>query len=420
MQGRAWYHGWNIVALCVLLEMAGVGLTIICNSLFMPSWTKTFGVPVSTIAMGITFFSFGTVAIGYMIGIWTTRYTTRRLFLTGLLLLGTAHLLIAAAQQVWQILAIYGLILPFAIGLTGSITCQALVSRWFVRRVGLAMGLTIAGLAVPGLLFPSAIVKLLEMTSWRVLWAGVGAIILIVLVPLMLAVVRERPAEDDPFGYVTRKTGATAGESIIGLRDIVGRRNFVVVVAAFLSVQCIPMMLYINLTPIIESYGGNARLSGYFLMTFAVSAMISKMGGGWLADRVGSRIPLVVAALGTGTGALLLSVPSADPAYLFGVAIAIGMSGASWTLVAASLLAEFGAKSFGRAYGLASALSPIATLSAGVVAKLEEVSGSYAGPLLTLGGLAIASALMVLVVFRPRSEHAASASAIGGTEGHPA
>ena len=39
LRARRYYHGWNIVALCVAVQIAALGLTLNSFSLFLHDWT---------------------------------------------------------------------------------------------------------------------------------------------------------------------------------------------------------------------------------------------------------------------------------------------------------------------------------------------------------------------------------------------
>jgi len=50
---RGWYYGWNIVAVCVLAQVAANGLTYNCMTLFLPDWSKQLHAPVSLLQLSI-------------------------------------------------------------------------------------------------------------------------------------------------------------------------------------------------------------------------------------------------------------------------------------------------------------------------------------------------------------------------------
>lgn len=416
MQGKPrpkrWYHGWNIVAACVLMQTAALALTINCFSLFVPSWTRDFHVPVSDIALAISLASVVTAVLSYVVGVAADRYPARWLFGTAIAALCLSHLLIGTAGAAWHLQATYAVLVPLALA-CASIPCQALVSRWFVRRVGLAMGITAFGLSVAGVIFPQIVVALLPEVGWRTLWIGMIGLVLLIVLPVMLLVVRDRPDPEDPFGYMQSPHDRPLGEQSAShsVRDILSRRNFWAIMGAFACIQLISMTTTVNIAPIIVAHGGTAENAGLFLSAYYASALVCKLGSGWLSDRIGTKLLIAVATAAAASGAMLLALPDARPAFILGVAVLLGMAAAIWTLLAAAMLAEFGSASFGRAYGLACTVAPIGSLAPPIVALVQESTGSYLLPLTSLGGLAFLSVLGVLLLYRPARVKRAAAPA---------
>jgi len=50
---QRWYHGWNIVAVCVLAGIAASALPINAFSLFLHDWSVQLHSPISTLQLGI-------------------------------------------------------------------------------------------------------------------------------------------------------------------------------------------------------------------------------------------------------------------------------------------------------------------------------------------------------------------------------
>ena len=55
-QRRGWYHGWNIVAVCVLSQTVANGLPVNAFSLFLRDWSAQLHTPISTLQLGIVAF----------------------------------------------------------------------------------------------------------------------------------------------------------------------------------------------------------------------------------------------------------------------------------------------------------------------------------------------------------------------------
>lgn len=404
-RGR-WYHGWNIVAVCVLSQVAALGLTINCFSLFLPLWSKDFGLPVSTLTTAITIFSLGCSVVVPFAGAFADRFPARWLF--GLALAGLAafHVVIGFVTRGWQLLALYSVLLPVLISFAASVPAQALVSRWFVKRVGLAMGLTAFGLALAGVVLPPLVVGFLPSLGWRAVWWIGGAVIGLLVLPVVASVMRDRPGPADSQAYVGEGHAPAAAGPKLSVRDIFSRRNFWVVICVFVPVQCVSMGVTINLGPMIVNSGHSVSAAGGLLSLLSVAALAAKLLAGAAADKLGNRWPLVGIGLIAAAGAAILAVSGGDLRMIAAAMTLIGLSGGVWTLLASATAAEFGAQGFGRAFGLISAFTPLGSLAPPVVAKMQEVTGDYRAAFLGLAVLSVAGAAAGLLLNQPRARSA--------------
>ena len=392
-----WYHGWNIVGVSVLSQVAALALTMNCFSLFLHDWTREFGVPVSALALGITLFSVGCMVTAPLAGLAAARYPARWVFAAALAGLAAAHVAIGSAKAAWQIVLIYAVVLPFVIAFASAVQGQAVVSRWFVRRVGVAMGLTAFGAALAGVIFPSLIVWLLQILGWREVWWLFSAAIAGIALPLVVAVARDRPTEEEGRYYIGSGEPLRA-DSKLGLAQIVRRRNFWVTIGVFIPVQCCFMSVSVNFAPMVMSYGLSSTSAGILLSLMSAAALCAKLLSGLAADRFGNRPPLVGAALCVSLGMGVIIISPHQPALLVVGVLLVGCAGACWTLLASATVAEFGANDFGRAYGLISAFTPVGSLAAPLLARVEEIGGSYRPGLMALGLLACCGAGVALLL----------------------
>src|ERR1700730_8541892 len=65
---RGWYHGWNIVAVCVLSQVAANGLTYNAYSLFLRDWSEELHSPVSRLQLPIAGMALVAALISPMVG----------------------------------------------------------------------------------------------------------------------------------------------------------------------------------------------------------------------------------------------------------------------------------------------------------------------------------------------------------------
>jgi MFS family permease len=88
-------------------------------------------------------------------------------------------------------LALYALLLPVSVAFAATLTANAVVSRWFVRRLGLALGLTSFGLGLAGVVLPPIVAAVIPYLGWRLIWRFCGLLIAVIAVPLVLWIVRD-------------------------------------------------------------------------------------------------------------------------------------------------------------------------------------------------------------------------------------
>jgi len=396
----SYYHGWNIVTACVLSQMSALGLTMNCFSLFVQGWSAEFHTPISALALGVMIFGLVCSVFVVPAGLAVDKFPVRRVFGLGLVAVALLHGAVASVTAGWQIIAIYSLLLPAAITFSSGVPSQAIVSRWFVRRRGIAMGLTAFGLAVAAVVFPPVITHLLPILGWRGVWWLFAGLIGLVIMPITVLMLRDRPTPEEAAAYIPPDSQfASAPNS--SLRQVLSRGRFWAIMAVFLSVQSVSATLALCLAPIVLSRGLTLQDAGVLLSIYAVSALTGKLISGLVVDRLGTRIPFAGVALLAAVGVALLGMAQTIPLFTAAM-IVIGLSQGHWTILPSSIAAEFGQGGFARAYGAVSAATPVGTIAPTLVAWCYEQSATYAPSLFVLGGLALAGAATALVALNER------------------
>lgn len=412
---RGHYHGWNIVAATILSQVAANGLTYNTFSLFVRDWSVDLHAPISQLQLAVAAMGLVAALASPVIGSLADRYPARRMFAAGLVGIGIFYAAISFATSVWQLIALYGLVVPIALALSTSVSANPLISRWFVRRLGLALGLSAFGIGMAGVLLPPLIAALLPQFGWRVIWRVGALLVALVVMPLVVLVIRDRPAARDGLYYLTpeggaalshghgavAKHGAAAETAQLSWRQVLTRKNFWLLVFIYLPIMAVYGGIGQNLAPYAGSHGLSRGDAGQLLSVLSFSHVSATLLLGMLSDRFGNRLPLAGLALTVAAGAALLAFATGFPAIAAGCALA-GLGGGVFTLLAAAISAEFGANVMGRAFGMAMFFIPLGTLSPFALAKAQEVTGSYTPALTCMIGVAMFSAMLSLFFFRDR------------------
>ena len=143
---------------------------------------------------------FSIALIGYAGTAWLAgrlfdRYGPRRLFPLGTLCLGVGLIASAHTNALWQLCLTWGVLVCQGINLTGFVPHAALVSRWFQRKRGVAVGLAISGASIGSLTIVPAVQYLVNDIGWRSAYTLLGWVILLGLTPINALWQRHDPAD---------------------------------------------------------------------------------------------------------------------------------------------------------------------------------------------------------------------------------
>jgi MFS family permease len=420
-----WYYGWNIVAVSIIAQIAGNGLSINTLSLFLKQWSADLHAPISSLQLAPAAMGLMSSLAAPFLGPLADKKPAKWLFGLGLLGLGVFHVAVGFATASWQVVALYGLVLPISVCIASALTANAVVSRWFVRRRGLALGLSAFGIGMAGVVLPPIAATLMPMIGWRGVWIGFGLLTAIVFLPLVVLVVRDRPTALEGLHYVGGEvTGGPHGHGGGGggdltWRQVLARKNFWLLVIVYLPILGIYGGGSQNIAPLAASHGVGPQMASILLSIVGLSHVLATLLLGLASDRFGNRVPFMGLAFVAAAGAGLLGIGQGFGTMAVGAAL-IGAGGGLFPLLAAAIAAEFGSAGFGRAFGLAMAFVPVISLAPFVIAKTQETTGSYAPALFGLAGVAVLGGLLILLLRERKDGDAARLKETTVLEADPA
>ena len=208
------FYGWFVVMGCSLVALGTAG-TQFSFGVFLQPMTEEFGWSRGTLslAFGITFMLSGLMRplAGYL----ADRYNAKLVVLCGVALLGVMLLIVPSVRTLAQLYAVFAVM---SIGLTMGVgpILTKVISAWFYARRGLTLGLyTSAGSFGALILVPTASIFLI-LFDWRDAYYFLGALALLVILPIGLAFIRNTPQEVglEPLGDTSdiRRRGGAGGE----------------------------------------------------------------------------------------------------------------------------------------------------------------------------------------------------------------
>jgi len=400
---RGWYRGWTIVAICIICQAVANGLTYNSSGLFYEDWSAQLHSPISHLTLGIAFMGVVASILSPFVGALADRYPARRLFVCGLLGMALFYLGIGSVTAAWQVLALYGLVAGPSLTLCTAIPANALIARWFVRRRGLALGLSAFGIGLSGVVLPPIISRVQHVADWRMIWWSGSVLIAVVVVPLVVLVMRNRPTEEEGRYYLSGEAAPAgthahaAGGAQIGWRQVATRRNFWLLVGIYLPILALSGACVQLIRPYGTVHGISKDTSALLLSLLSLMHLVAMLGLGMLSDRFGNRLPFAGLAALMVVGAVLLAMGSGLPVITLGCAL-VGLGGGVIALLAAAVAVEFGAEGVGRAFGMCMFFVPVITLAPWSIERIQEATGSYAPPFIGWAVLLAVSLVLSLLL----------------------
>ena len=288
--GQSW-HAWAALAVGVLAVTAHSALSI-GTSVLMKPIVAEFGWDRSAWAASMTMRMLAMIAIVTWAGQLTDRLGARRVLATGGLLMGAGVLGMAVIAS-WPQLVAVSIVVGTGQACIGSVAASALVLRLFTQRRGVAIGILNGGDNLLNSFVPPAAAVGLAAWGWRPTLAVFGVAYLL----LALAIL-------DVLG--DRDVGPDAVRRRVSLRDLPWRdpRLWMLVltyVCTYAWITSIQIHFHAFQTDLGRTPADAASLLSIQILVGALGAPLF----GWLAERTGARVALLVVLAGLASTSVL-------------------------------------------------------------------------------------------------------------------
>jgi MFS family permease len=337
------FHGWKLVwALSVILFFAAGG-SMYVFPVFIESFQEEFGWSMTQISVGAAFFAIVMGLSNPVVGTLFARWGARATMLTGATLLALASIAYASLLSLWMLYATM-MVAGFAVASSTVLPAQTLVTHWFDRFRGRAMGVTMLGIGAGGLLLPPLNEFLIRLLGWRLTWLVSCAILVVIVIPLIATFVRTRPSDLglSRDGTGSGEAGGAESAPTRGLttKAALATLTFWLLVGIFLLQLTGVAALNFHFVPFaIQEIGFTSQQAAVFYGLAVGFSIVGRLLFGWLADRwpptLLMAISLLLAALGPAVLELFflrLRLHEVNLLWLYAVPFGIGSGGNFVTL----------------------------------------------------------------------------------------
>jgi MFS family permease len=293
---------------------------------------------------------------------------------------GCGLILASFIQVLWQYYTIY-VVIAVGLAAVGLVPSQTVVSHWFTRRRGTAMGIVMTGIGLGGMAMVFVASTLNEAYGWRWTYRILGLLVLGIVVPVILAVIRNRPEELGlaPDGVKDSGTGAASGDRMQGLtvKECLGIAPFHLTCLIMALFSVILGGLTMHAIALFRSYGVE-EASALWSLTLGVS-VAGRIIFGSLSDRVSKKLLLGVSWVLHTLGFASIMMMAGTHGYVWGFVVCYGLALGSFVTLFPLFLGErFGVEHFSKLVGV-TGLFQVIGLAVGSVlmGRIYDAAASY-------------------------------------------
>jgi sugar phosphate permease len=429
--------GVQVVATAFAALFSVVGLALYGLPLYYDFMVREFGWSRTMVTSGnaISKLIVGPL-FGFGAGWIVDRFGPRRLMMAGILMAAGALVGLGTVSAVWAFYFFYFFnALGYVCG--GPLPCQVLLSRWFDKTRGRAMGIAYLGIGIGGAIVPLLAAWLTAHLGWRGSLQAVGLLIVLIAFPLAYFVkevptghARGEPVEPRAGARPSASAKATADRRSAkrgGWSTSSGRADTRVQpgIAGVLSTPAFFLLAIGSMCSIAAVGGTNQHLKlflsldrGYtqadaarIISLILTISILGRLLMGWLADQMPRKhVMVLIYLLVAAAIPLLLVRPSGMMMYAFAAVFGLGLGG-EYLIIPLMAGELFGVRVLGRVMGIVLTADGVAEATAPMlVGYLRDRTGSYDIGFITLVATALVGAAAIALLPKPATVQPRTAS----------
>jgi OFA family oxalate/formate antiporter-like MFS transporter len=407
------FYGWWVLLGIFTSYTALVGVHIYTLSLFYPELMREFGWSEAQVTQpaAISFLT-GAAITAFISGLFD-RFSVRVFMILGATAYVVGLFSFCSLHTLTQMTAIY---VVFAVSqvCAGQVPTMLVVTRWFKRYRGIAIGVTLTATSFGAAVFPLVVRHSLAMGRWRDAMLILTIVSGVMMLLPLIFVVRSRPEDKglEPDGDAAQPEirdapdpqALQAGPSL----------NAALRMPVFYVLAFATGSLWFCMNGIVQhqaifmngELGVSMDAVPIIVSAIFWFAIAGKLVFGYLSDRFDKILMMLIVVVILIIGLSILRMSSADhlsSLYGYAAVFGVGFSG-TFAMIQLVIAEFFSGRSYGKILGVLTSVD-VAAGGIGItaVAKMKEAYGSYLPVIEILIGLCCLVALAVVFLYRMRS-----------------
>ncbi|MDP6607024.1 MAG: MFS transporter [Dehalococcoidia bacterium] len=408
------FYGYWIVGGALVAQFMFTGTQTSVVGVFLKPMTEELGWQRAEFFYPQTLGRFIFAFAGFFIGVYVDRYGARPLMVIGVTILAATLFLAGEVTELWQWVALRGVLFILGAVLVGNLVVNVTISKWFVEKRGRAIGVAAMGVSLAGVVWPPAMTAYVDGFGWRAGWHALAITTLVLVIPI--AMIMRREPEDHglhPDGRSDQEVAAGSGavaeadyaNSLTRGQALRTSTLYLLIVSFGLAVVGVGVILTQTI-PFLTDEGFSRGTAAIMSSAMSLPALVSKPIWGLVIERVDPR-PIAAAGFALSAVATIIILLSAKagivPPLAAGyVLMGIGFGG-HIPIQEVIWASYFGRRYLGAVRSVAMPFSLVIGAGAPLaVASYFDAVGNYDGAFYAISVLWMVAAALVMLVRRPR------------------
>jgi len=395
----SYYHGYNIVAACFVIQGASIGALFAYGVLFTELEAE-FGWSRATIsgASSMAFLVMGALAI--LAGKLNDHIGPKLLIVGSAICFGIGYAMLSAISAPWELYVLYGVLVGIGLS-THDVVTLSTVARWFVRKRGTMSGIAKVGTGCGQVVVPMIASALIAAYGWRISCLVIGVATMVILVVAGLALrgdpreIGLRPDGDAPVAGVAAAAGPVGVTLGMALR---AGPFWILCLVELVSFFCL-FTIMVHIVPHAIDLGAAPATAALILSAIGGLSIAGRLTVGTVNDRIGGKRSLIICFVVLACALAMLQVAD-RAALLFVFAGVYGFAhGGLLTVISPTVAELFGTDSHGVLFGIVLFCGTLGgALGPWLAGALFDSSGSYSVAFLLLTGVALLGVVLLLML----------------------
>ena len=407
---KPFYGWWIVIVSAVTLLLAG-GIGFYSFGAFFTPLISEFGWNRAQISLSMSVM--GLVGlIGPLLGMWVNKYGAKRIMVMGALIMGISFACLGFTFSIYYFYALYFVVAAGQMAII-NIPVLTLVSHWFEKRKGLAIGISVAGYGLGGMAMLPLAAYLISLLDWRWTYHILGMTICFVLVPLIALVIKNNPGDigmlpDGEKGIAQEKhqekPAPASNTQIQGwtLRKALQTSTLWILIISFAMAFVGTSSVLSHAVPFFVGQGFSNQVASTILGSAIGVSILGRIITGYLCDRIPAKYITAMYFMFQVGALLALIFPETRASVPTFVAI-FGMAmGGLFVLEPIIVREYFGLDSFAPIYGGLWAFQALGWAAGPfITGYIFDTTGSYNLAFITFIASTLLAAVLIMFTRRP-------------------